>query len=80
MCMRTTLNLDDDVLFAAQELARRQNKTAGELVSELVRQALLARSAGESDEPPTFGFRPFPARGVVVTNALVEKLREEGEY
>jgi hypothetical protein len=26
------------------------------------------------------GFRPFASRGAVVTNALIEKLREEGEY
>ena len=38
--MRTTLDIDDDVLQAAKELAEAHQKTAGQMVSELVRQAL----------------------------------------
>jgi len=43
--MRTTLDLDDDVLLAAKELAAARNSTAGKVVSELVRQALAPRRA-----------------------------------
>jgi hypothetical protein len=38
--VRTTLDIDDDVLQAAKELARTQGKTAGQMVSELARRAL----------------------------------------
>jgi hypothetical protein len=38
--MRTTLSLDDDILRAARSLAREQNKTLGEVVSELARRGL----------------------------------------
>ena len=38
--MRTTLNLDDDVLRAVKEIARLRGTTAGEVLSELARQAL----------------------------------------
>jgi len=31
--MRTTLDIDDDVLQAAKELARRERKTAGAMIS-----------------------------------------------
>ena len=31
--MRTTLDLDDDVLFPAKEIARREKKTIGKVVS-----------------------------------------------
>lgn len=78
--MRTTLNIDDDVLAAAKELARRERSTAGKLVSDLVREALRARagSAGESRaQRDLFGFKPIPAGGSVVTNELVDELREE---
>ncbi len=51
--MRTTLDIADDVLHAAKERARREKKTAGEIISELARSALttLARyAAGPSAE------------------------------
>jgi hypothetical protein len=38
--MRTTLDLDDDVLQALKERAAMQKKTAGQLVSEMMREAL----------------------------------------
>ena len=38
--MRTTLDIDDDVLQAAKELGAVRGKTAGQVVSELARRAL----------------------------------------
>jgi hypothetical protein len=38
--MRTTLDLDDDVLRAVKELAALHQKTAGQVLSELARKAL----------------------------------------
>jgi hypothetical protein len=38
--MRTTLDIDDDVLQATKELARARGKTAGEVLSELARRGL----------------------------------------
>ena len=38
--MRTTLDIDDDVLQAAKELGALHRKTAGQVVSELARKAL----------------------------------------
>jgi hypothetical protein len=74
--MRTTLDIADDVLRAAKEIARREKKTAGQVLSELARSGLrLAPGADESEE--FFGFRPFPSRGGVVTNELIDELRAE---
>ena len=78
--MRTTLNIDDDVLLAAKELAKQEGKTAGQVMSELVRHALVNRSPAESsadDEDEFFGFRPLPSRGVLVTNDLIDSLRDD---
>ena len=36
--LRTTLAIDDDILAAARHLAERENKSIGEVVSELARQ------------------------------------------
>jgi len=81
-CMRTTLDIDDDVLQAAKDLARREKKTAGQMISELVRRALGASPAGAgAKEPkPLYGLRPFPRRGGIVTNELIDKLREDAAY
>lgn len=79
--MRTTLEIEDDVLLAAKELARRGGTTAGRVVSDLLRQALTQAATGTAKgarEPAAvYGFRPFPSRGGVVTNEQVDKLRDE---
>jgi hypothetical protein len=80
--MRTTLDIDDDVLRAAKDLARRERKTAGKMISELVRRALgAAPTASAAKEPKAVhGLRPFPKRGGIVTNELIDKLREDDAY
>ena len=77
--MRTTLSLDDDVLLAVKERARRENRTAGEVLSDLARQALTQQhTAGSSTETQNLhGFEPFEHRGPAVSNALVDRLRDE---
>jgi hypothetical protein len=42
--MRTTLDLDDDLLTEARHLARQQGVPLGRLISELARQSLLAKA------------------------------------
>jgi hypothetical protein len=78
--MRTTLDIDDDVLRAAKELARREKKTAGAIISELTRSALIASPPAERQPRAVHGFRPFPKRGGMVTNAQIDKLREEDAF
>ena len=80
--MRTTLDIANDVLQAAKERARREKKTTGEVISELARSALTARPEAASARAlkARYGFRPFPKRGGIVTNELIDKLREEDVY
>lgn len=77
--MRTTLNIADDVLFAVKERARHESRSAGEVLSDLARTALLAsRAAPEVADSGAFhGFEPFPHRGPAVTNELLDSLRDE---
>ena len=77
--MRTTLDIADDVLQAAKERARREKRTAGEVISELARSALTAPPQPVHARPPMtrYGFRPFPKRVGMVTNELIDKLRED---
>ncbi len=80
--MRTTLEIADDVLLAAKELARRQKKTAGQMISELARKGLIATTSSRSARKAEklFGFEPFPSRGGIVTNEIIDKLRHEDAY
>ena len=81
--MRTTLDIDEDVLEAAKELARRQNLSAGQVVSRMLRKALTGQAGqstvaekSDSDSPTVAGFRPFAAGKSVVTNEAVNRLRD----
>jgi hypothetical protein len=78
--MRTTLDIDDDVLRAAKELARREKKTAGAVISDLTRKALTAAPQADRRPKAAHGFRPFPRRGAIVTNEQIDKLREEDAF
>ena len=79
--MRTTLDIEEDVLFAAKDLARRDKKTAGQVISELARKGLTGAAAATAGEPKAiYGFRPFPKEGRIVSNELINKMREDGEY
>ena len=78
--MRTTIDIDDEVLAAAKELARRRGTSAGQVVSELLRQALTAPQSGSDavgESTAHYGFRPFPARGKVVSDEQIEQLRDQ---
>jgi hypothetical protein len=75
--MRTTLDIDDDLLAAARELARKQGRTLGEVISGLARQALTgAATSGVREPRAAYGFQPFPANGKLVTNELIDELRD----
>ncbi|WP_395943055.1 CopG family transcriptional regulator [Brevundimonas sp.] len=73
--MRTTLAIDDDVLNAARAIAVHQDRTVGQVMSDLARQSLEKR-------PTTVRFRNgvplLPDRpGAVVTTELINALRDE---
>ncbi|HEU5313292.1 MAG TPA: hypothetical protein VFU08_05660 [Candidatus Udaeobacter sp.] len=74
--MRTTLDIDEDILGAAKELAARQKKTAGKVISELARKGIQNHS-GKSAGKLLHGFEILPADGRVVTPQLVQKIIEE---
>ncbi len=56
--MRTTLDIDDDILQAAKELAKAEKKTAGEVLSALARKAL------------TQTFEPFDASKLEIRDGI----------
>ena len=77
--MRTTVNLEADVLAAVREIARSEKTSLGHVLSRLTRSALTGNvaqaDATTAESENTTGFVPFPARGAVVTNERVNELR-----
>ncbi len=76
--MRTTLNIEDDVLFAVKQFSRERHESAGHLISELVRKTLRPTSVGRERN----GVPMFPAKpgAKVVSMDLVNRLRDEALF
>jgi hypothetical protein len=73
--MRTTLDIEEDVMLAARELARQRGVSLGKVFSDLARQALAHQEAGEvRNGVPLFPVQPG---AVLVTLELVNRLRDE---
>ena len=80
--MRTTLDIDDDVLSAARDLAKAEGKSMGEVISELARKALTAPAGSGFAEAQaeflTHDWPTLPARGgPPITLELIERIQDE---
>lgn len=73
--MRTTIDLEEDVLLATREMARQRGVSMGRVLSDLARQALAGREAVSTrGGVPLF---PVATTARVVTLELVNRLRDE---
>ena len=74
--MRTTLAIDDDVLSAAREIAASQEKSVGEVISDLARAALRPPSSTPRIRTgiPLLPIQPGRA---LVSSELVHQLDDE---
>lgn len=73
--MRTTLELDDDLLATAKHLARQQGVTLGQVISELARQSLATKAPSKVRNGALL-FVP-KARASKPDLRIVNKLRDE---
>lgn len=77
--MRTTLEIDDDVMQAAREIARLKNQGIGRAISDLARKGLVPNTL------PTIKLEhgiPVIQHGpgaITITNEMVRNLLEEEE-
>jgi hypothetical protein len=85
--MRTTLDLDDDVLAAAKALAKAGQTTAGRIISDTMRRAIQSGLADPVSSPSVLqvqevqavhGFKPLTLPGQhIVTVDMVRAIRDE---
>ncbi|QDO87406.1 hypothetical protein FNH13_02875 [Ornithinimicrobium ciconiae] len=75
--MRTTLEIDDQIMAAARSLARSRGISLGAAVSELARRGLMRSVTTQVD----MHYSPFPVmagdESVLVTDELIADLRDD---
>ena len=74
--MRTTLDIEDDVLQAAKEIAKREAVTAGQIISRLARSGLTRSSTKKKGSRSRGGVPLLPSRGEVVTLEHIRNLMD----
>jgi len=72
--MRTTLNLDDDVLRAVKEIAKLQGSTAGEVLSALARKALRRPDTAGATRNGVPLLDPSEGAGIVTSEHVADLL------
>lgn len=86
--MRTTLDLDEDILAAAKSLAKAGQTTAGRIISDTMRRAIQMGLADPSQNITTkslamepqavYGFVPLTSSGQqIVTSDMVRAIRDD---
>ena len=86
--MRTTLDLDEDILNAAKSLAKAGQTTAGRIISDTMRRAIQMGLADPSQTMPTkslameppavYGFVPLTSSGQqIITSDMVRAIRDD---
>lgn len=73
--MRTTLDLDEDILLAAKDIARRRRTSVGRVLSDLARHGLV-RDVETVERNGIALFPTQPGAGVA-TLELVNRLRDD---
>lgn len=82
--MRTTLDLDDDVLMLARDRAQQERTSIGKMISMLLRERFARTALDESlREPDADGFihqngvAMFPRRSRVVKREVIQHLLDQ---
>lgn len=77
--MRTTVDIDDDMMRATRAVARQRRITLGQAISAQLRKSF--EPSGEATTDTYRGFKVLPRRGLTepITLELVNRLRDEAE-
>jgi hypothetical protein len=73
--VRTTLELDDDLMVVVREMARSEGRSIGTVVSELARRGLAPARVDASGDLPVIH---VPAGTPAITPEMVRSANEDG--
>lgn len=74
MHVRTTLDLDSSVLSQLRDRQRRENKTLGQVASELLAKALADTATPQEPVPLVWTIQPMRARADLEDRDAVQRL------
>ena len=80
--MRTTIDIDDPILKEVKRLQRREGKSLGRLVSDLLAQSLAQARSEARPQLPAFQWVAKPMRArmdLADKSALLDAMDERGE-
>lgn len=78
--MRTTLDIDEDILQGAKEVAEHDGSSAGKVISDWARRGFAYRNHEMPPKPDLRrrnGITQFPSRGDVITLEHVRRIMDE---
>jgi hypothetical protein len=75
--MRTTLEIDDDVMEAAREMARLKNQCIGRAISDLARRGLAPEISPVVEVEDRIPVWKHGAGAVAVTSEMVRNLADD---
>jgi len=75
--MRTTLDIDDDLLEIAKARARIRDTSAGKELSDMARLAITPIADEDPEHRNGFGLLPRRPGAREVTNEMIDRIREE---
>lgn len=76
--MRTTLDIDSDVLQAAKEIARYEKTSAGRVISNIFRKGFSSRNeTAVKDAEYRNGIPQLPSRGEIITMEHIQRIMDE---
>lgn len=78
--MRTTLDIDKDILETAKEIARKEKKSAGAVISELARRGFYAEQSTVEEGAAPYGDKNgvpvLSSTGTLVTEESIRRIRD----
>ena len=81
--MRTTIDIDQDILETAKEIAKKEKKSAGAVISELARRGFYSRQSSVEEQPEPYGEKNgvpvLPPTGYLVTEESIRRMRDAEE-
>jgi hypothetical protein len=77
--MRTTLDIDADVLQAAKEIAAKERSTAGKVISNMFRKAFTRPQPENPGDKYVWknGVPTIPSRGEIITMEHIQSIMDE---